>query len=160
SAARYAGLRSLGRFAADLGVFENLSGVELSRYACRWLIEERELADAEAARALLEGLARFCAWAQENHEVRLEEGFRPVLRSLEESLPRLVEANRSLAAAPQAKDEWYVAGGGEGGIVAERLSEPASPKLSIDPGIARFLRAGDLLRGTRRAGGEIAISGC
>jgi len=91
--------------------------------------------------------------------VRLEDGFAPVLKSLEESLPRLVEANRSLAADPAQAGDWYVAAPGDGGVVAARLSEPRGPKLPIDPRVARFLRPGDLVRGTQRGTGELAISG-
>ncbi len=162
STRRYSGLRSLGKFTAGIGVFENLSGRELSAYACRWLPASRELTDAAAARDLLEALGRFCAWAQENHEVRLEEQFTPVLRSLEESLPRLVEANRRCPPAPAEAEEprfELVAIGPEGEAeVADESGDRRTVELA--PKLDDLLRPGDLLRGKIQGRGTLRISAC
>lgn len=159
---RYDGLRSLGRFAEGIGVFENLSGRELADYACRWVLENREIADAAAARDLLDGIGRFCTWSQENHEVRLEDQFAPILRSLHESLPRLVEANRLCSVFPAGEsDTWleYVSHGE--GAMAELLDATrARTALAIDPKIEAFLRSGDILRGRREGSRRFTIHGC
>ena len=159
TARRFSGLKSLGRFASGLGVFENLSVRELADYACRWLPESRELRDAAATRDLLDALERFCAWAQENHEVRLEEQFGPMLRSLRQSLPRLAEANRRSAGGPvDATDRWFellaIAPDGS----AEVLEEGEKRRVAIDPGIAEHLRPGDVLRGKLQGRGALRLS--
>jgi len=161
AARRFEGLRSLGRFAQGVGVFENLTGRELGAYACRWLPESRELADAQAARDLLDGIARFCDWAQANHEVLLASQFAPLLRSLASSLPRVVEANRLCPRRPEPdEDGWfeYVAPAGAAAILRDRSGAPVT--LALDPGIEACLRPGDVLRGRREDPGRLRISTC
>ncbi len=162
TAQRFESLRSLGRFAADIGVFENLSGRELTAYACRWLPESGELADAGAAQDLIAALARFCLWAQENHEVPLLEQFETVLMPLHESLPRLVEANRLCARRPSATGEerFEYSGPGNGRGAALRDSSGELTELAVDHRLTGFLRPGDVLRGRRLPDGSLEVSVC
>jgi hypothetical protein len=135
TAERYAILKSLGRFAAGIGLLENLSARELSAYACHWVLAEREVADAESAARLVDALERFCAWAQETQEVPLQKTFGPVAASLRDSLPRLAEANRKCVRDGESEGlEWIDVVGVEGarslrvrGTATENLVLAADP---------------------------------
>jgi hypothetical protein len=162
SAERSSILRSLSRFAAGIGVFENLTAKELAAYACHWVFAEREVTTAEDARRLLEALERFCAWAEETQEVPLRATFAPVLERVRDSLPRLAEANRFAAPGPATEGlEWLdvIAIEGDGSLrVAVRPGEEAM--LHADPAIVARLSSGDVVRGRRVAGGGLEIHGC
>ncbi len=163
AARRFAGLRGLGRFAEGIGVFENLSGRELTAYVGRWLPASRELVDARAVHDLLDGLERFCAWAQANHDVPLADQLAPVLASLRESLPRLVEANRLCSEPPaQGTDAWFdvVTPPRRGGARLRDRTSGATDDLTLDPVLDEFLRPGDILRGRRSGRGKLTVSGC
>ena len=161
-ARRDAILRSLGRFGAAIGVFEDLTARELKAFACHWVLEEREITDAEGAERLLEALERFTAWAQETQEAPLHESFAPVGAALRSSLPRLAEANRRCERAQGAEGlEWFdvLAIEGERSL---RVRPDGGEELSTaaEPEIVSRLRPGDVLRGRRTSGGDVAIHAC
>jgi hypothetical protein len=163
AAARFAGLRGLGRFAEGIGVFENLSGRELTAYVARWIPESREIVDAQAVHDLLDGLERFCAWAQANHDVPLADQLAPVLASLHESLPRLVAANRLCAEPrPDGDEQWFdlVEAPQDGAARLREWSRGTTEAWTLDPKLDELLRAGDILRGRRTGKGKLGVSGC
>ena len=89
-------LRHLARFARPIGVFEELSGDDLFRFATFWLQETRALRSDAEARALVAALRRFVEWSLDAHEVDLGSQFLDALDGLEESLPRVRRANEAL----------------------------------------------------------------
>ncbi|MCE9594994.1 MAG: hypothetical protein K8S98_12465 [Planctomycetes bacterium] len=90
-------IRKFADYGQGIGVFENLGLRDLMTFAAVWLPERGELADADAARATLAALRTFCAWAIERQGSEHLAAFGAKLDSLEQSLPRIVDANRFLA---------------------------------------------------------------
>lgn len=163
SARRFQALRGLGRSAAEVSLFEDLSLRELTDFACRWSIERGELRDPQQAADLVEGLSRFCRWAEENHDVRLRAAFESVLVALRDSLPRLALANRACRPDSEAKgQDWFeFVRSGDGGaaeVVELHRREPVT--VSMDAGVLAHLCPGDLIRGHRRNGGDLALAAC
>ncbi len=148
------GLRELGSYAHDIGVFDELTPVHLTDFAARWLLDEQPLARAEDAGALLDALADFCRWSEERQGVPLWKPFAPTLESLRASLPRHLRLRTLLAA-----------GAGEGahrvvhvGSAEARVRDPAGTEhaLALSREQAELLRAGDLVRLARR-NGEVVL---
>lgn len=156
-AERFGVLRALGRFAAGIGVFEDLQGQDLLRFAAFWIHEDGTLASSAEAHDLVDALERFAAWAAEAHALEL--GFGRLRGGLEHSLPRLVEANRHLstvAAHVDAPGELYeVLRCDADGACELRAREGHERRARIAPEIARWLRPGDRLRA--RAGPGSAL---
>lgn len=89
-------LKHLARFARPIGVFEELTGDDLFRFATFWLQETRALDSDAEARTLVTALRRFVEWSLDAHEVDLGSQFLDALDGLEESLPRARRANEAL----------------------------------------------------------------
>ena len=53
----------LADFAQPIGVFEELTGDDLLRFATFWLQEKRVLVSDDEARRLVIGLREFCEWS-------------------------------------------------------------------------------------------------
>lgn len=161
-ALRYRSLRGLGRCADQVSVFESLGPRELTDFACRWAIEAGELRDPKDAEVLLEGLGRFCHWAEENHDVPLHTVFAPVLTALQESLPRVTLANRACAVgAGPGGPEWLELverQGKEEAILIDLTGRPMQFEMS--PLILEHLHPGDLIRGRRAAGRGLLVEAC
>jgi hypothetical protein len=155
-------LRSFGRFANSIGVFENLSAQDLREYTCRWLPESEELGNADEARRLLSALHQFCRWTEENHDVQLYSEFKSILQNVETSLPRLVEANRRRTRHSEPAR----------GMVYECLALPARSRarvrdlegrereVDVDADLVQWLQAGDRVRGSILADGRMAVYCC
>lgn len=94
AARAYEPIRQLAEFGQSIGVFENLGARQLLTFASVWLPERGGLADAGAARAALVALRAFCEWAAEGQGLELDDDFRSRLDALDESLPRIADANR------------------------------------------------------------------
>lgn len=161
AAARHEPLEALAEYAARLGRFDELDREHLLRFTTFWLPERGGL-DAGRARALLDSLAAFCRWAEEAHELPLESRFAETLENLRESLPRVMELNRMLPAAPEDETgELYavradVHGRFDGVVDREGRMHQAHP----EPSLAARLRAGDRLRGSISLEGELAVFRC
>jgi hypothetical protein len=155
-------LRSFGRFASSVGVFENLSAEELSDYACRWLPESDELGNADEARRLLAALQRFCRWSEENHEVPLHSEFKAALRALQESLPRVTEANRRRTRISDTnRGAHYEFLSADPPSLARIRDESGHEReVKIDPEMSAWLRPGDRLRGHVLGDGRLATYCC
>jgi hypothetical protein len=163
SALRFQVLRGLGRSAAEVSLFEDLGPLELTDFACRWSIERGDLRDPEQAANLVEGLSRFCRWAEENHDVHLRAAFEPVLVGLRDSLPRLALANRACRPDSESKgQDWFEFVRPSAGGAAEVLDLHGGGPVTVgmDAGVLTHLCPGDLIRGRRETGGELALAAC
>jgi len=155
-------LRSFGRFAASVGVFENLRVRDLLVYTSYWLPESGELANADQARGLLVALKGFCRWAEEKQEVKLFSAFRDTLDSLRSSLPRVIEANRRRTReAERSRGELHECVVGECGRIT-RLRDTAGDEhpVELDPWLSSWLQPGDRVRANRGADGRAAVYCC
>jgi hypothetical protein len=92
------GLRLLGGYAADVGVFEEFGPGHLLDFCARWLLDESGLASPDEAARVLAAVGAFCRWSEERHDVPLWTKFGPTLTALESSVPRHIRLRR---AAPQ-----------------------------------------------------------
>ncbi len=150
-------LAHLANYGAHIGVFEELGGRELVRFASFWVLERGVLRDADAATSLIQALRRFGEWCREAHDHDVMEVLEPALAGLASSLPRVVEANR-LCPRSRSADTETLEDLGEVFEVADdaaatllgRDGEPSG--LSLDPRLARLLARGDRLRGTVSGG--------
>ena len=96
-------LNHLAIFARPIGVFEELTGDDLLRFATFWVQEKRALSSDDEARKLVGGLRKFCEWSLDAHEVDLGSALMDALDGLEDSLARSRRANRILG--PSSLDE-------------------------------------------------------
>jgi hypothetical protein len=81
-------LRSLGEYARDISVFEELGPERLLDFSARWMLDEGRLAGPAQSGALMDALAAYCKWCEERHDVPLWSQFGKTLDSLRDSLPR------------------------------------------------------------------------
>jgi hypothetical protein len=155
-------LRSLGRFAAHIGVLEDLGARDLVTYACVWLPENDELPNADAARRLLGGLQSFCRWAEETQALPLHTACASTLHRLRESLPRLVEANRrrTRRGAPGEGQLFECTSVRSDAHVTLRDRGDLEHDARIDVHLLEWIRPGDYLRGRLLADGQIAVYCC
>ena len=154
-------LRAFARFAEPIGVFENLCARDLSCFASCWLIEEGQLASHDDANAVLSALKEFCRWAEDRHQVELWSAFAEAHRRLCESLPRIARANGLLPenGAPHGS-VWKLRACTGGDVDLEDTLSGERRAAHIEPELARWLRAGDLVRGTLNGDGRLAPYRC
>ncbi len=95
-AERFAVLRVFGRFASDIGVFENLDRSDLVRFVAFWIPESGELRAQSELDGLFDALEAFVAWARTNHQLDRLEGAEDALSDARTSLPRLQRANAAI----------------------------------------------------------------
>lgn len=152
-------VRLFGVFAAPVGVFENLSVRDLLAYTCHWLPENGAFENADAAREHLVEFGKFCHWIDEAHGLDLHAPFREILRSLESSLPRIVEANRrrTRSADPAAGELFECVSVVHGEPVSLRNRAGGEAHAELDPELAQWLRPGDHVRGQISADGRLAV---
>jgi hypothetical protein len=153
-------VKSFGRFAKDIGVFENLSVRDLITYTCWWLPESGELENGSEARELLSALQQFCRWAEETHEVPLHTQFKSTITNLQSSLTRVIEANRRRTrSADKAEGELYevlrVEAAGDRALVRDRAQNEVD--VTLDPELGQWLRARDRLRARRHDDARLAV---
>jgi hypothetical protein len=154
-------LARLSAFGAPIGVFEEISARELLSFAAVWLPEWGDLKGADDARATLAALRAFCAWTQERHEVPLRDAYESDLVALEDSLPRVAEANRHCAPSDDVTmGDVYVVERSSGGsaVVLDATGAPHEPAIAAD--LAGHLRPGDHLRASLGTDGRFAVYRC
>ncbi|MBK7877534.1 MAG: hypothetical protein IPJ77_17695 [Planctomycetes bacterium] len=155
-------LRLFGSFAAHIGVFENLGQRDLLAYTCHWLPESGALGDADAARAHLSVFNGFLRWVDEAQGHVLHAGFKPTLRGLESSLPRIVEANRrrTRTSDPATGELYEYLGleGERGARVRDRAGNETVTELDLE--LTRWLRPSDQLRARKLDDGRLAVYCC
>jgi hypothetical protein len=161
---RYQVLRGLAVCADRVGNIEDLGRRELTDFACRWAIESGAVRDPEAAEVLLEGLERFCRWAEENHDLSLHGEFAPVLAELRRSLPRVALANRACSAEPLSSpegSEWleFVERRGTGDAVLADLAGKRT-EVEVSSSVLEHLHPGDWVRGRREVGRGFRVEAC
>jgi hypothetical protein len=158
----FACLRSFGRAANTVGVFENLSAEDLLEYACRWLPESGELADADEARRVLSALHAFSRWAEENHGVHLHSGLQSTLHDLQVHVPRIVEANRRRTREAEAdRGELFecTSLSADGSATLKDVRD-VERTATIASDLVPWLRVGDRLRGHILGDGRLAVYCC
>jgi hypothetical protein len=154
-------IEAFGRFAHQIGVFENLSARDLLGYTAWWLPESGELSNADDARAALAALGAFCQWADETQELSLRPAFDAIAAGLRTSLPRTVEANRrrTRAADPSA-GELYEVLAVDHGTLRVRDRHKVEHEVFADPDLTTWLAAGDRLRAHRHDDRRLAVYCC
>jgi hypothetical protein len=153
-----AGLESFGRFAHHIGVFENLSVRDLLTYTAWWLPESGELEGGDQARALLAALGTFLRWVDETQDLTLHAQFHETLSALSSSLPRTVEANRRRTrSADKSQGELYEILDAHGRDARVRDRTGGEHGVEIEPDLASWLQAGDLVRANRLDDGRLAV---
>lgn len=153
-------VRAFAEFGQDYGVFENLGARELVLFASIWLAERRVLRTPAEARAMLSALREFCSWAQETQGVALLDAYVESLVPLEESLPRLVEANRWCAPDSNSGSEMFDVSSCAGSCVALRDHSGSEFEIELDPRMVAALRSGDRVRAARRSSGACEVYRC
>lgn len=154
-------LHLFGRYAKDVGNFENLRPQHLLAFAAAWVPERADLENADEARRLVGALRGFCRWSEERHQLPLWRGFRETLKGIESSLPRVVEANRRLLRLePRDSDEiWTLGDRVDGSRVSVLGTRERSAELELDPEVLRWLRPGDRVR-LRHTAGAVELVRC
>jgi len=156
-AAEHASLRKFATFGEGIGVFENIGARELLLFAAVWLPERGDLRGAADARGVLEALRAFCTWAEELHEVPLLAAYRASAGLLEESLPRITEANLHVVRGDDFAAGRVVEFLG-GSTIADRHGHRHDVRL--DPALQPLLEPGDRLRAETRERGEVRVFCC
>ena len=156
AAAELRSLESLGESARDVGVFENLSPLDLARWAGMHVLEAGLVRGAGEAQALVAALRRFVRWAREVHEVDLGAEGEALLKRLEAQLPRIAEANARRTRAGKGGDMHRLRAMSEDGL-AELELDGEMVAARIDMVLAEWLRPGDLLRGRIDDEGRLAV---
>ncbi len=154
-------VESFGRYAHQIGVFENLSARDLLGYAAWWLPESGELQNADDARSTLAALGAFCQWADETQELTLRPQFDEMAGGLRSSLPRIVEANRrrTRSADPSEGELFEVLAAGRG-TLRLRDRKHVEHEVRADADLTQWLAPGDRLRAHRHDDGRIAVYCC
>jgi uncharacterized protein YjiS (DUF1127 family) len=154
-------IRKLAEYGQGIGVFENLGRRDLLTFAAVWLPERGELADADSARAALSALRTFCAWAVERQGSEHLASFGASLDSLDQSLPRIVDANRFLAERRDGVGELFevVELGADSDVVLQNSrGVRASRRLPAE--VAARLVPGDRVRAVVERGGRFTALRC
>ncbi len=163
-AARAAELRpieSFGRYAHQIGVFENLSERDLLSYAAWWLPESDELKNADDARSTLAALGTFCQWSDETQELALRPIYDAMAGGLRSSLPRIVEANRRRTRSTEKSEgELFEVLTVDRGTLRVRDRKHVEHEVAVDDDLTTWLAVGDRLRAHRHADGRIAVYCC
>lgn len=157
-------LDHLATFARPIGVFEELTGDDLLRFATFWLQEKRALASDDEAKRLVAGLREFCEWSLDAHEVDLGSTVMDALDGLEESLPRSRRANELLGESTMDEsDPGEVYAIEQIDERAAEVFEDSRDRLKSPGGDAITVILPDALRGELRVGdrlrARIAITG-
>ncbi|MBI5431959.1 MAG: hypothetical protein HZA52_03905 [Planctomycetes bacterium] len=153
-------IRKLADYGQGIGVFENLGVRDLLTFAAVWLPERGELGGPDDARASLAALRAFSAWANERQGVELVESFRVALDALDESLPRITDANRFVEVRPDATGVLYEVkelGAGGACVLADAYSGLRREVLRQE--LAARLAVGDRVRAIAESG-KLAILRC
>lgn len=164
-------LDHLATFARPIGVFEELRGDDLLRFATFWLQEKRALASDDEARRLVAGLREFCEWSLDAHEVDLGSTVLDALDGLEESLPRTRRVNELIGASSMDEDdpgEVYALESLDEAAAesfeesSDRLRTPGGDTISVilPDSLRSELRVGDRLRGRVGITGHVDVRCC
>jgi hypothetical protein len=154
-------LESFGRYAHDIGVFENLSTRDLLSYTAWWLPESGEIQSGDDARALLSALSSFLRWVDETQDLHLHAEFHATLSALMESLPRVIEANRRRTrSADPSQGELYEILALRDGHAVVRDRTGVESEAQIEPDLAAWLKPADRMRANRMDDGRLAVYCC
>lgn len=143
-ARRWEVLRELGHYGQDIGVFEELGEVRLLDFAARWLLDESPLRNEDELRTVLEALAAFCRWCEEQHDLALESRFGATLSQLAEAVPRHARLRRLASSGPGLGAYRVLSVLPDQAHVADRAGRELTLELTVPQ--AENLRDGDLVR--------------
>lgn len=152
-ARRWNVLRTLGSYARDIGVFEELGNARLLDFSTRWLLDESGLASVAEVETLMEALTAFCQWCEQHHDLPLWRQFGATLSSLRASVPRHVLLRQDGVAAGRGSYRVVRVGEREA-LVSDGKGRERT--VTLTPHQAAHLRDGDLVR-LARAGGRAAL---
>ena len=156
---RYEPLTLFAEFGQHIGVFDNLGSRELLWFTSVWLLDHNRLESAEQAHATLGALAEFCAWCEAAQDVPLATALAPHRATLDEALPRLVEANHWRASGRADEGELFEwLGGATRTLVRDRGGVEREARVPAE--LAARLRLGDRLRASLAADGELRVFCC
>jgi len=145
TAQRWSGLRRLGEYGRDIGLFEELAPAHLLDFAGRWLLDEAAGIGTDELCYLLEGLTAFLRWCEESHALPLWTAFGPQLEQLAPELPRLLALRQELPAVASRPGAYRVVRlDGTTAVLAERAGEEL--QVAVTPAQRRNLREGDVVR--------------
>lgn len=154
-------IEPFGRFAHQIGVFENLSARDLLGYAAWWLPESGELENADDARSALAALGSFCQWTDETQELSLRPLYDEMAGGLRTTLPRIVEANRRRTrSADPSEGQLFEVLEVRRGTLRLRDRKKVEHEAVVDVDLTTWLAAGDCLRGHRHDDGRLAVYCC
>jgi hypothetical protein len=139
----WAGLRALGDYGRDIGLFDELGRAHLLDFAARWALDEGGASHALDAERLLDALEAFCAWCEERHDLPLRSTFGPTIQALRPSLPRHAELRRAGARGGRGAHRVKDVGAGVARVLDQDGNEISVPLSGAQ---AEWLAEGDLVR--------------
>lgn len=143
-ARRWEVLRALGNYGQDIGVFEELGEVRLLDFAARWLLDEAPPRTEHELREVLEALAAFCHWCEEQHDLPLETRFGATLAELSDSVPRHARLRRLASSGPGLGAHRVLRVAGGEALVADPSGRELTVALAAHQ--SEMLREGDIVR--------------
>lgn len=156
------GLRLFADALSTVGVFENVGPRDVLGFLTFRVPEGGAVHTEREARALVAAMEAFASWSSTAHGVELVDAdLAPALAALRESLPRVVQANRSLREAAAPEDELFeFLGVGEAGAARVRDAGDLEREVDADPEVFGRLLPGDLFRGHTLESGRFRIGRC
>jgi len=137
-------LRLLSEYASEIGVFEELNSSRLLDFSARWLLDESGLSEASELVAVMDALAAFCKWCEEDHDFTLWSQFGSTLDSIRRSIPRHTSLRARLAAGRGAGAHRVVSL--SRGTAVVHANDGRETSLALSPLDFADLRDGDLVR--------------
>lgn len=155
-AQRWAGLRRLGTYGREIGIFEDLGPRQLLDFAGRWLLDEGDLPGPEEAREVLDALGAFCRWSEERHAHPLWGGFGKTLQALRRAVPRLSHCRGETPSLVPSAGAYRLTRIEETVAFLEEVGG-GERRVPVTPGQRTYLRPGDIVRlGDRHGVAHIA----
>ncbi len=146
SARALAGVRLLGAYGKEIGVFEELDARHLVDFACRWLLDEGGLGSAREAEEVMHALADFCRWCETWHAHPLWQRFGPAWEDLSRSVPRLFRCRQESPPVSAVEAGAYRIERLEARSAVLESSEGDRCRIELTAGQREHLEEGDLAR--------------
>jgi len=156
-AERYAGLRKLGEYGRDIGVFEELDTAQLLDFSARWLLDRSGVREPAEAEQVLDALAAFCRWCEEAHDLPLWTRFGTTLEALRADVPRFLRLRHTTPELEPEEGAFRVVRLEDGRAV---VSDPQGREreLVLTPAQQRELRREDVVRMAEGPAGAVLVA--